>query len=103
MHLSQRLKLRLRVSGGKHKTSLEDLVPRVLQRLKCVHKTQVPGGPGRCTKSGENSNRESWGLSQYVLGIKVRTTLVKFLRKHSSRLIRLPLLTGSRRQVVREE
>lgn len=75
------------------KSSLET---RVCIRLKCQ---AVQDG----ALSQVKIQIASPGVLPGVPGIKVRTMLVKFLRKYSSRLIRLPLLTGSRRQVVREE
>lgn len=111
MHLSQRQKPKLRVSGGKQEAELlqktcvfckesrakRSAETRVLTRGKCW--TAQEGAP---SKLGKTYTKSPVVLPGTCLAYMLRTMLVKFLRKRSG-LIQLPPLTGSRRQVVREE
>lgn len=60
---------------------------------------------GTISELGENSKQESWGLSWYVSGINVKNNVCEIPKEMQQADLASTImsLTGSRRQVVREE
>lgn len=98
---SQRQKLKLRVSGGKHTASSGDLLSlHVLQRnwcqgflgeLSACEQQVLDSLEGTLSELDENSNQESWGPSWYVSGMKVKNS-AREIPQETEQLIWLPPL-----------